>query len=491
MINNVLSDLLLYRQRRTADLIDKNSISFLLQSEPQNMTPILSYIFGMKEQVSILNFLTGGMGRTIELERDEYDWDVMIESRKPVTINSAKWQGATIASTDVPGINGTPIQVWVSEKFFGPGAILEFDDNKYQAIVYGEPYQDGSEWVYTLQVSDGKADSYIPPSLLASGKQLSRAGSAYPEYSEEADIIEYQSPTRLRNYLTIMRRKADITGSAASETMVIEMRDPETGATTKYWDELQKWNLMRQWYETMEYQLVYDKCTVDPITGTINLKGSNGRPIKKGAGLLQQISPANRRTYTKLTADLLEEFLFDLSYGLNGFGERKYVALTGEMGMKELDRVLREKVAALGVTIVDTKFITGTGQELALGGQFTTYNMLNGVQLTLKHFPLYDDTYHHRKLHPVTKKPLESYRMTFVDIGMKNGEANVNKVVKKGREMVMWAVGGALVPGQGFSSSFSNVMSNSRDGVTIEILGEAGIWVKYPNYMGELVLDAE
>lgn len=490
MINNVLSDLVLYRQRRTTDLIDKNSISYMLQSEPQNMTPVLSYIFGMKEQVSILNFLTGGMGRTIELERGEYDWSVMIESQKPVTINSAKWQGATIASTDVPGINGTPIQIWVSEKFFGPGAILEFDDNQYQAIVYGEPYQDGNEWVYTVNVADGKADSYIPPSLLAAGKQLSRAGSAYPEYSEEADIIEYQSPTKLRNYLTIMRRKADITGSAASETMVIEMRDPETGATTKYWDELQKWILMKEWYKTLEYQLVYDKCTVNK-DGTIMLKGSNGRPIQKGAGLLQQISPANRRTYTKLTADILEEFLFDLSYGLNGFGERKYVALTGEMGMKELDRVLREKVAALGVTLMDTKFVTGSGQELTLGGQFTTYKMLNGVELTLKHFPLYDDVYHHRKLHPVTKKPLESYRMTFVDIGMKNGEANVNKVVKKGREMVMWAEGGALIPGQGFSNSFSNIMSNSRDGVVINILGECGIWVKYPNYLGELVLNAE
>lgn len=491
MINNVLSELALYRQRRTTDLIDKNSISYLLQTEPHNMTPVLSYIFGIKEEVSILNFLTGGMGRTIEIERGEYDWSVMIESQKPVTINSAKWQGATIASTDVPGINGTPIQIWVSEKAFGPGAILEFDDNNYQGIVYGEPYADGNEWVYTVTTSDAKADSYIPPSLLVAGKQLSRAGSAYPEYSEEADILEYQSPTKLRNYLTIMRRKADITGSAASETMVIEMRDPQTGAKTKMWDELQKWNLMREWFKTLEYQLVYDKCTVNS-DGSINLKGSNGRPIQKGAGLLQQISPSNRRTYTKLTADILEEFLFDISYGMKGFGERKYVALTGEMGMKELDRVLREKISTLGVTLVDsTKFITGSGQELTLGGQFTTYKMLNGIELTLKWFPLYDETYHHRKLHPVTNKPLESYRMTFVDLGFHNGEANVNKVVKKGREMVMWSVGGALIPGQGFSNSFSNVMSNSRDGVTIEILGECGIWVKFPNYLGELILDAE
>jgi hypothetical protein len=36
------------------------------------------------------------------------------------------------------------------------------------------------------------------------------------------------------------------------------------------------------------------------------------------------------------------------------------------MGMREFDRVLKEKVA--GYTLVDTKFVTGAGQELTLGG---------------------------------------------------------------------------------------------------------------------------
>lgn len=51
-----------------------------------------------------------------------------------------------------------------------------------------------------------------------------------------------------------------------------------------------------------------------------------------GAGLLEQIAPSNRRYYTRLTAELLEDFLFDLSYNILGTNERKFVALTGEMG---------------------------------------------------------------------------------------------------------------------------------------------------------------
>ena len=75
--------------------------------------------------------------------------------------------------------------------------------------------------------------------------------------------------------------------------------------------------------------------------------------------------------------------------------------------------------------------VSGSGQNLALGGQFTTYKGLNGVELTIKHFPFYDNPIHNRRLHPVTGKPLESYRMTFIDFGMRDGSSNVVKVVKK------------------------------------------------------------
>ena len=95
-----------------------------------------------------------------------------------------------------------------------------------------------------------------------------------------------------------------------------------------------------------------------------------------GAGLLEQIAPSNRRYYTRLTAELLEDFLFDLSYNVLGTNERKFVALTGEMGMREFDRVLKEKMA--NMNLIDTVFVTGSGDNLKFGGQFTLF--LYGVQ---------------------------------------------------------------------------------------------------------------
>jgi len=490
MENNILNSLQLYRSKWFSDLLDENTLLNTLMTAPHKMSPVLSYLFGYFTNSNVLDLLTNGIGRVETIESRFYEWDVMIEHDKAVQIMAAKWNGVAVTNTTtfVPGINQSPIQLWLKEKWFGPGAILEFDDNEYQARVLGEPYQDGSEWVYTVVVADGQADSYIPPQYLLAGKAVSRAGSAYEEYSEEADILNYQTPFKLRNHLTTMRLSYDITGDAYSSVMVIPMRDPKTKKQTNYWSTYQEWTAMRQWYERMDYQSVYSKYNAN-ADGSVSLVGTNGRPVYIGAGLLQQIAPANKKYYTTLTLETLDTFMSDLSYNILGMGERKFVALTGEMGMAELDRVLRSK--ATGYTLVDNHFVSGSGQNLTLGGQFTTYKGLNGVELTLKYFPIYDNPTHHRKLHPITGKPLESYRMTFVDIGTRDGQPNLVKVVRKDREMVMWYTGGSVAPGQGHSKSASNLRSNAKDGYSVHFLSEQGIMLKDPTSSGELICDAE
>ena len=80
-----------------------------------------------------------------------------------------------------------------------PGAVLAFDNVNYQVRVNGVPYQDGSTWVYECYVADGFAGAYIPGEFLLPGRQVSRIGSAYEEYSAAADIIRYQTPFKIGN----------------------------------------------------------------------------------------------------------------------------------------------------------------------------------------------------------------------------------------------------------------------------------------------------
>ena len=494
MDNGILNNLQLYKGKWFSDLVAEDMLSNAMLTKPYEVSTIVSYVFGTKDDgySSSLDAITGGLGNVMSIDQRQFEWNVMIDSDRAVTIRSAKWQGTEItaanASTIMAGIGNTPIQLWLEDKWFGPGATLEFDDKEFQVRVSGAPYQDGNEWVYTVFVADGQPSSYIPSELLLAGRQVSRLASAYEEYSEEADILNYSTHFKMRNHLTTMRLSYDITGTAYSTVLAIALKDPKTGKTSYLWSDYQEWKAMREWTKRLERGLVYNKSNVRP-DGTTDVVGSNGRPVYIGAGLLQQIAPSNRRYYTELTPELLEDFLFDLSYNILGSNERKFVALTGEMGMREFDKVLKAKVNTMNLQ--DTVFVSGSGQNLVLGGQFVTYKMTNGIELTLKHFPLYDDTVHNRKLHPISGKPLESYRFTFLDISRRDGEANIVKVVRKGREFIQWYTGGSVAPGAGYGNSITTLRSNAKDGYSVHFMGDCGIMVRDPRACGELICDAE
>jgi hypothetical protein len=489
MENGILNGLQLYKGKWFSDLVDENMLSNALAIKPYEMSQVVSYIFGTKDDgySSSLDFITGGLGNKMVIDQREYEWTVMIESDRAVTIRRAEAAGSLILgnSTETPGLNNAPIKLWLEDKWFGPGAILELDDKRFQLRVSGAPYQDGNEWVYTCFVANGRPNAYVPSDLLVNGSQVSRAGSAYEEYSEEADILNYNTGFKMRNHLTTARLTWDITGTAYSTVMAIALKDPKSGKTTYLWADYQEWKGLREWMSRVEYQLVYDQYSATPV-GTTESQGTNGRPVYRGAGLLEQIAPSNRRYYTEMTAELLEDFLFDLSYNVLGTNERKFIALTGEMGLREFDRVLKEKAGQLNM--VDTKFVDGSGQSLVFGGQFITYKMVNGIELTVKHFAPYDDTVHNRIKHPVTLKPIESYRFTILDLGRRDGEANIVKVVRKDREFVQWHTGGSVAP-NGYAKSINTLRSNAKDGYSVHFLGEFGIMVRDPRGCGELIMD--
>ena len=489
MDNNILNNLVLYKGKWFSDLVDTAKISVASQQNPYQVSQVLSYVFGTKDNgySTSIDMLTGGLGNVMTIDQPSWEWQVMIDADRAVTIRDAKWNGASITPTSTAGLGNTPILLWLEDNWFGPGAILEFDNKDFQVRVSGAPYQDGNMYVYTCFIADGNPASYVPAEYLEAGRQVSRLASAYEEYSEESDILNYNTHFKMRNYLTTVRLSYDITGSAFSTVMAVALKDPKSGKTSYLWSTFQEWKAMREWYKRCERFGVYAKSNVNK-DGSCNLKGSNGRPVFIGAGLLEQIAPSNRRFYTKLTAELLEDFLSDLSYNVLGTNERKFIALTGEMGMREFDRVLKEKVTQMN--LMDTIFVTGSGDNLTFGGQFKTYKMTNGIELTLKYFPLYDDTTYNRMLHPVSLKPLESYRMTFIDLGRRDGEANLVKVVRKDREFVNWCVAGAVTPA-GYAHSNSEVRSNAKDGYSVNFLGEMGWFVRDPRGCGELICDAE
>ena len=279
MDNNILNNLQLYKGRWFSDLIDTAKISIASQQRPYEVATVLSYVFGTKDSgySTSLDMLTGGLGNVMTIDQPSFEWSVVIDQDRAVTIRDAKWNGAAITSTSTAGLGNTPIMLWLEDNWFASGAILEFDNKDFQVRVAGAPYQDGNLWVYTCFIADGNPASYIPAEYLEAGKQVSRLASAYEEYSEEGDILNYNTHFKMRNYLTTIRINYDITGSAYSTVMAIKLKDPATGKSSYLWADYQEWKALREWYKRCERMLVYMKSNVNK-DGSCNLKGTNGRP---------------------------------------------------------------------------------------------------------------------------------------------------------------------------------------------------------------------
>jgi|WetSurMetagenome_2_1015567.scaffolds.fasta_scaffold00277_31 hypothetical protein len=199
MENNFLNNLQLYRGKWFSDLVDENMLSSALLTRPHEVASVISYVFGAKDSDygSTIDFLTGGLGKTMIIDNRQYEWNVLIDTDRAIDIRWAKWNGSAIttanASTVTPGLGNTPILLALADKWFGAGAIIEFDNKEYQVRIQGTPYQDGNDWVYTVFLADGQAGSFVPGEYLLAGRQVSRLGSAYEEYSDEADIINYNT----------------------------------------------------------------------------------------------------------------------------------------------------------------------------------------------------------------------------------------------------------------------------------------------------------
>jgi len=138
MNNTLLNNLQLYRGRRFSDLVDENMISNALLTKPHEVSGLLSLVFGTKDDgiSTTIDLLTGGLGKTMIIENREFEWAVQIDSDHAINIRWAKWNGqevnaTTIAAGITPGLNNTPIYLALEERWFGPGAVLSFDDYKF------------------------------------------------------------------------------------------------------------------------------------------------------------------------------------------------------------------------------------------------------------------------------------------------------------------------------------------------------------------------
>lgn len=91
MDNGILNNLQIGRGKWFSDLVDENMISNAMLTRPYEVTRVISYVFGSKDDgySTSLDAITGGLGNVMTIDQRDYEWSVMIDSDRAVTIRSA------------------------------------------------------------------------------------------------------------------------------------------------------------------------------------------------------------------------------------------------------------------------------------------------------------------------------------------------------------------------------------------------------------------
>lgn len=452
-------------------------------TEPELASQVVTRVYNQYNGYkNALSFLTGGMGKSKEMNDIIYRWPLMGDSRKAIAITRAVFDAASSV-----GISSTTFKVGCGEKWFTEGDVLLPDNPKYQMRVMGEPYFDGVDWIYTLQLVTNNQALFIPSALLAVGKELSKEYNIVEnDHSRTGGDTHYATPFLLENYMTTFRKKYEITGAAHDKVLTIKLMDPNGKSMAETWVKYAEWEFWSQWQDELEIALMFGKNNVK-ANGTTDMKGASGNPIYQGSGLEEQIAPANKRFYTTLTEKIIRDFMDDLSYNGTEDGPREYVALCGRQFMNLFDIAMKDSASKF--TLVDSKFVTGSGMNLQLEGQFMSYKGLNGDTITLKEYKPYNNTVRNRLLHPQTGKPAESYKATFLNFkSYQKGEPNIMKVYTKGREMVSGYIEGLYTP---YGPQKNGSMASPIDGYEFHVLAECGIMLKDPTDAAQLILDVD
>lgn len=479
MFQSDVSPLQLHKLRALpAGMTESDHLSQAYLTEPEKMDAVLAYAFGTQNE-TVLSMLTGGIGNTRFVTNREYTWDLHGQTERAIVVTGPLQAGNV-------GAQGAPFRWKMEEGIFQVSDNLVTDDGTMLRV--SNVTSNGIDYIYTGVLTDPDPKKFLNASQLLNGARMSKDFSTVEEFSDKGGGTDFVAPMTLKNQLTTLRKHYAVSRSAATDVMVIELFS-EDGQSTKLWTKLAEWTALAQWYKEIDRSYIYTIYNKD-AQGNVRLQGKNQRPVYHGAGIRQQISPANKLYYTRLTYDIIDEFLLDLSYNASRWGgDYNFMALTGKMGIREFNKAVLERQKELGITVTNSgTFITGSGSELTLTGHFKSVEFLNGVSLTVKEFSPYDDKTRNRTLHPVTKKPIESYRFTILNFGTVKGKANIRKVAKKNSENAMWYVAGSTTPFGEVANSMSVMRSNGLDGYEVHMLAEVGVQIQDPTSCGEMIM---
>lgn len=424
-----------------------------------------------------------GLGNTKYIDDLNWGWKMKAQGFRAITILENRTAG------DKPGQYRQPIKVLVDVDL---GTIGESwwpgSSDKSQVAMIKEKVKEGRGYLYTLETYTEGAEHFILPKYLKAGVKWTRAFAMRGEAAESGGYTEHGTNIEYRNSLVKLRKEYKVTDFAAQAVLDIAFQDDE-GKVHRSWMDMYEANYHMAMNKELTNSAMYSRLGDAPITDP-----DSGYPINPGAGMQQQIEfGGNVERYTTLTAELIEAFFDRMVYSRISPGDLgEVVGFSGHYGMKEFAKALDIWTGGKAIIRNSSEFLSKDASgvhknSLRTGYQFTTFDLPNGGAFKLIHNPLNDDKGLHRDIDPLTGFPLESQRITILDVTGGNG-ASINtkdniKLVRKNKVYGTTIVEGRYGPG----GNISTKPTHSGDYYRVDISDSIGIEITDPTQTGELV----
>lgn len=457
-------------------------------SKPHVFQDTLGKLFTSSDRFSgkPLLGMTLAKGKVKEIDDEIYRWKMQGSEHKPLVS-----MGNLDPSNLTPGIGRTTFRIKLDDEFVAAPEVLMGEDPDYALQIVEGPYHDGTGYIYVVRLQTDDNSKFLPVNLLEEGREFNKVWTTVQsEFNEEFGGQYYTSSFMLESQVSAFAQKFTMTDKAMRQegriSVDFKYTDPKTGKAKKVekFLPLAEAKMHDELYCSMEAQMWYGERST--------YQGQANNYWKKtGPGMRQILKDGHVEYYSgALTEQKLLDYLMDIFFARVEEGNRKVTVMTGTGGALMFHEMLAASSRAF--LQVDTNFtskLTENPRHLSYGAQFTHYQGPEGIEVTVIKNPLYDSTRYCKRMHPDYKnRPIDSYRMTFLDFGNDgNGESNVQFLRVKDTYRYGYNPGtvGPMGPVKGAA------VNNLKAGCTWFTEGTGGIWMKDPTRGGELILDFE
>lgn len=423
-----------------ANLTEREHLGRALMIAPHKMMGQMNKLFSAQNYYSnnpLSSMLEGIKGGEITIGGTEWEWEMKSADTRPLVV----LENVEPDSNTTPGKFKRKFKIKLDENWYKTTDVISpgTSAKKYNCVIVDGPVRHGDGYVYTLQLVTTNDLDFVPVKLLKPGQHWGKGYSISGEAAEKGGSTQFSMPIAFRNKLSKFRKEYRITDYASTEVLRVALPD-SNGNMQKSWIRYADIEFMKQWREELEYARWY------ATSGDVYQ--DNGRPYQTGPGIQEQLADSHVEYYNKLSIPLLDQYLMDIFYGRVAPGKngRNITAFTGEYGMTEFHKAVSDIMTKRGLIRNIEVFTDKVGSEynnnaMAFGMQFVQYNLTNGGSLKLIHNPMYDNRALHTEVDPISGKPVESMRFTFLDFAGEAGKSNIKITKKEGGEFFSYICG--------------------------------------------------